>query len=82
MNEWSELKKFFDNISFFLFLGDETRSLKDIDDFISKNYLTEKKSVSSEFDSSSNTEEYLSKLIPLIDQQFWEFLTSFVSLCH
>ncbi|MBQ9590802.1 MAG: hypothetical protein IJR29_11555 [Butyrivibrio sp.] len=68
MNEWSELKKFFDNISFFLFLGDETRSLKDIDDFISKNYLTEKKSVSSEFDSSSNTEEYLSKLIPLISE--------------
>lgn len=69
MNEWSELKKFFDNISFFLFFGDETKSLKDIDDFISKNYLSEKKAVSLEFDSSSDTEEYLGKLIPLISEQ-------------
>ena len=68
MNEWSELKKFFDNVSFFLFLGDDSRSLQDIEEFISKNYLDEKKPVSTEFDSSTNCEEYLSKLIPLIKE--------------
>lgn len=68
MNEWSELKKFFDNVSFFLFLGDDSRSLQDIEEFISKNYLDEKNPVSTEFDSSTNCEEYLSKLIPLIKE--------------